>query len=327
MSLQIIATLGPASASAEGVRALLDAGATGLRVNGSHTDPEQLGRYLDLAEAGGAPLSAVVLDLQGGKTRLAHWEGEVQVTRDAPVTLTGPDGPGALRVDREELIQALRPGDALRVDDGRYAFEVLAVSSTSATLRPLQTAALRPRKGVSVPGRPLHLPPRLLGRDLALAEIALGRGVGEVALSFASEVGWLAEGRSRLPGVRLTAKLEQPQAIDAIDALSEAADSLWLCRGDLGAEAGLTALSALQRGALDAGRPLLVAGQVLHHMTYHPRPTRAEVCQVGDLLYAGALGFVLSDETATGPHGPAAVRLLHELARGAPPPRALTPER
>jgi pyruvate kinase len=115
---------------------------------------------------------------------------------------------------------------------------------------------------------------------------------------------------------KVVAKLEQPEALERIEDILSCSDAVWLCRGDLGAEVGLARLPALQRRLLDAtlGRtPVLVAGQLLHHMTVSPRPTRSEVCHVGDLVERGVHGFVLSDETATGPHGPEAVRVLREI--------------
>jgi pyruvate kinase len=116
------------------------------------------------------------------------------------------------------------------------------------------------------------------------------------------------------------AKLEQPEALERIEDIIGGSDAAWLCRGDLGAEVGLARLPVLQRGLLDAtlGRtPVLVAGQVLHHMTTSPRPTRSEVCHVGDLVERGVAGFVLSDETATGGHGPEAVRVLRQVTEEA----------
>ena len=170
-------------------------------------------------------------------------------------------------------------------------------------------------------GREVTLPPRLLDADRELVETALELGVGTLAVSYAAVPGILQATRetaslwAAAPPV-LVAKLEQPEALDRIEDILENADALWVCRGDLGAEVGLAQLPSLQRALLDAtlGRTtVLVAGQVLHHMTVSPRPTRSEVCHVGDLVERGVAGFVLSDETATGPHGPEAVRVLRQI--------------
>jgi pyruvate kinase len=156
-----------------------------------------------------------------------------------------------------------------------------------------------------------------------LVDTALELGVGTLAVSYAAVPGILQATRETAstpaagPPV-LVAKLEQPEALDRIEDILASSDALWLCRGDLGAEVGLAQLPALQRALLDAtlGRTtVLVAGQVLHHMTVSPRPTRSEVCHVGDLVERGVAGFVLSDETATGPHGPEAVRVLRQITR------------
>jgi pyruvate kinase len=170
-------------------------------------------------------------------------------------------------------------------------------------------------------GREVAPPPRFLARDRKLLEEALERRVGTVAVSYAAVPGILAAIRGAVAAAgstspTLVAKLEQPEALERIEDILARSDAVWLCRGDLGAEVGLARLPTLQRRLLDAtlGRgPVLVAGQLLHHMTVGPRPTRSEACHIGDLVERGVCGFVLSDETATGPHGPEAVRSLREI--------------
>jgi pyruvate kinase len=225
-----------------------------------------------------------------------------------------------LPVDRPEFLQALVPGDTIRIDDGRVSLEVTASTETAVKARATGAGRISNRKGLALVGREVDLPPRLLETDRLLLETALDLGLGTLAVSYAAVPGILeatreaATARGHEPDV--VAKLEQPEALERIDEILAASDAVWLCRGDLGAEVGLARLPALQRLLLDATLDrtrVLVAGQVLHHMTVSPRPTRSEVCHVGDLLERGVVGFVLSDETATGPHGPGAVRVLRGL--------------
>jgi pyruvate kinase len=330
MRIAIVVTLGPSSASPAAVAALRDAGADGVRLNGSHLDVEGLRGFVTTAAEGGFESARVTLDLQGGKTRIDGLgpPEEVAEGRDvllAPARRAGGRGHGlVLPVDRPEFVEALVPGDTVRIDDGRVALQIVEVTDAGARARALGAGRISDRKGLALVGREVALPPRLLDADRELLETALELGVGTLAVSYAAVPGILpatreaASGRAAGPPA-LVAKLEQPEALDRIEDIRENADALWLCRGDLGAEVGLAQLPVLQRRLLDAtlGRTtVLVAGQVLHHMTGSPRPTRSEVCHVGDLVERGVAGFVLSDETATAPHGPEAVRALRLIADG-----------
>jgi pyruvate kinase len=224
-------------------------------------------------------------------------------------------------VDRPEFLEALAPGDTVRIDDGRLALRITETTGGVARARALGTGRVSDRKGVALVGREVELPPRLLEADRALIQVALELEVGTLAVSYAAVPGILQATREAASGratgePALVAKLEQPEALDRVEDILTSSDAVWLCRGDLGAEVGLAKLPELQRRFLDAtlGRTtVLVAGQVLHHMTVSPRPTRSEACHVGDLVARGVAGLVLSDETATGEHGPEAVRFLRQI--------------
>ena len=331
MRIAIVVTLGPSSASPAAVAALRDAGADAVRLNGSHLDVEGLRRFVSTAVEGGFESSRITLDVQGGKTRIDGLGSPEEVPEGVEVLLTpspppGPRGPGlVLPVDRPEFLEALEPGDTVRIDDGRVALQVVGATETGARARTLGAGRISDRKGLTLVGREVGLRPRLLDADRELIEVALELGVGTLAVSYAAVPGILEATRAAAASAgaagspALVAKLEQPEALDRIEDILASSDALWLCRGDLGAEVGLAQLPALQRRLLDAtlGRTtVLVAGQVLHHMTVSPRPTRSEACHVGDLVERGVAGFVLSDETATGPHGPEAVRALRQIADG-----------
>ena len=334
-TLTVIVTLGPATASPAAVAALRDAGADLVRLNGAHLLPGQLAMLLDMAERGGFPMDRVVVDLQGGKTRLGWLPAPVPVRAGERLHLV-PEGQatasqGLITVDRPAFLRALVPGDRLRLDDGRLGFTVLAAHGTRISVEAELDGELKSRKGLACLGRELALEVHLLPSDRTLLDRAVKRGVKHLAVSYARHPDLLRlvkrYARSAAPNqpVQVYAKLEQPGAVDAWSVLAEACDGLWLCRGDLGAEVGLENLPGLQRRLLTQalpGVPLLVAGQVLHHMCVSPRPTRSEACHVDDLLQAGVAGFVLSDETALGPHGPKAVRWLQRLFAAGDPTAA-----
>ena len=325
----IIATLGPSSSRPATVAALREAGADAVRLNGSHLDAEGLRRFASAAVEGGFESARIIVDLQGGKTRIDGVDVPEDVPEGHDVLLTPSPPPRqndhalVLPVDRPEFLEALVPGDTVRIDDGRLALQITETSGAGARARTLGAGRISNRKGLALVGREVELSPRLLDADRELVRVALELGVGTLAVSYAAVPGILqATRRAAAPTAgptgppALVAKLEQPEALDRIEDIRASSDALWLCRGDLGAEVGLAKLSALQRRLLDAtlGRtPVLVAGQVLHHMTVSPRPTRSEACHVGDLVERGVAGFVLSDETAVGEHGPDAVRFLRQI--------------
>ena len=329
MGIAIVVTLGPSSASPATAAALRDAGADAVRLNGSHLDAEGLRRFTSTAVEGGFESARIILDLQGGKTRIDGLGTPEDVPEGRDVLLTpaprsGPRGHTlVLPVDRPEFLDALAPGDTVRIDDGRVALQIVETTGAGAKARVLRAGRVSDRKGLALVGREVRLPPRLLDNDRELIQAALELGIGALAVSYAAVPGILqatreaaaaSAGAAGTPA--LVAKLEQPEALDRIEDILASSDSVWLCRGDLGAEVGLALLPALQRRLLDVtlGRAtVLVAGQVLHHMTVSPRPTRSEACHVGDLVERGVAGFVLSDETATGEHGPEAVRVLRQI--------------
>lgn len=325
-SISVVATLGPASSSPAAVAALREAGADMVRLNGAHLRPGQLSTLLEVADRGGFTMDRVVVDLQGAKTRLGWLAAPVPLRMGQRLHLIPEGGTsaseGVVTVDRPAFLRALAPGDRLRVDDGRVGLKVLAVHGTRVSVEAEQDGELSSRKGLARRGEEVDLEVHLMPSDRALLERAVKRGVQNLAVSYARSPDLLRlvrrYARNAAPDqpVRVFAKLEQPSAIEAWSVLAEASDALWLCRGDLGAEVGIEHLPTLQRRLLAQalpGAPLLVAGQVLHHMCGSPRPTRSEACHVADLLEAGVAGFVLSDETAIGAHGPEAVRWLKRL--------------
>ncbi len=316
--MELIATLGPAASTAAEVRALVAAGADRVRLNASFLDGEGMRRLVSTALDAGLGAGRIVVDLQGGKTRLGTMAEPREVVRGDEVDLS---------VDRPAFLEAVRPGDELRLDDGRLSLEVLAVDGTAGRLRAraLAEGRIEGRKGLALTGRSLPPAEDLLPRDRELLGAAIDLGVRHLAVSYATAPRLLervreAAAEQGAADVTLHAKIEQPDAIEALAGLADAADTLWLCRGDLGAEVGLARLPRLQRRVLDEvplDTPLFVAGQVLHHLTVSPRPTRAEACQVAELVWRGVAGFVLSDETARGPHGPEAVAWLKRLVEAA----------
>jgi pyruvate kinase len=192
-------------------------------------------------------------------------------------------------------------GDTLSCDDDRLRFRVEAATPQALETVSLREGPLRARKGVNVLEHPVALEDLTLGDQTRLDAVADLPGVA-FAFSFMSdgaEADWV---RRRVPGAIVVGKVEREEAIRSLPALDRRVDATWICRGDLGAQLGMPAMARFVAG-LDPRsltHPVVMAGQVLEHLTAHAEPTRSEVCHLWDLVARGYAGFVLSDETAIG---------------------------
>jgi pyruvate kinase len=295
---QLVATIGPRSDLL--ARELALGGATAFRLNASHLPPPALDRALArLREA--CPSIPVVVDLQGAKMRLGSFEPRAVAAADAVHFALGDSDPTAIPLPHRELFEQARRGDRLAIDDGRLVFDVEGVQADRLSAVAARAGTLLPRKGVTVEPHPVILS-GLTAADREACRVARAFGVELFAFSFMStgaEAGWV---RAAAPGCLVIGKIERAEASEHLEAIARAVDGVWICRGDLGAELGPARLARVVAG-VEPRRlpcPVLMAGQVLEHLTHHPEPTRSEVCHLHDLLARGYAGIVLSDETAIG---------------------------
>jgi pyruvate kinase len=295
---EIVATLGPASFAM--ARELALAGATALRLNASHLSAEDLGRRARQAREG-APDLPLVVDLQGAKMRLGDIV-ERPLAVGARVRFAAEAAlPADVPLPHPELFAAAEVGVTLGCDDGRLRFAVRACGEGWLEAEALVAGVLRPRKGVNLLDHPVRLSGLTPG-DAARLEAVRGLPRLQVAWSFTldgREADWV---RARVPGTPVVAKVERLEAAHALAEIAARVDALWVCRGDLGEQLGPGALGRFV-GSLspaDLGCPVLMAGQVLEHLTAHAEPTRSEACHLYDILARGYAGIVLSDETAIG---------------------------
>ena len=323
-SARILATLGPASSTRERIRALAEAGADVFRLNfshGSHEDHAERYRLIRAVEAElGRPIG-VLMDLQGPKLRVGRFaEGKVALVPGASFRLDLDPTPGDARranLPHPEIFAALEAGTALLLDDGKLRLRVDACGADFAETTVLVGGTLSDRKGVNVPGVVLPISP-LTAKDRADLDFGLALGVDWVALSFVQRPEDLREARE-LIGDRawIMAKLEKPAAIDALDAIIALADGVMVARGDLGVELPPQQVPVLQRrivrAARAAGRPVVVATQMLESMISSPVPTRAEASDVATAIYDGADAVMLSAESASGQYPVEAVSIMHGI--------------
>jgi pyruvate kinase len=303
----LVVTLGPTSFGMG--HALIEAGATALRLNASHLAPAEIGRLA--REFSGHP---IVVDLQGAKMRLGDF-AERAVRVGDRVTFTRDADPAALPLPHPELYRAVGPGETLSIDDGRIRLRVVERGADHLVVDCLVDGMIRPRKGVNVVDHPIELDD-LCTRDLGCLEAAPGAGFAFSFVKTGAEADWV---RRRAPGCSVVGKIERREACDEVDRVARSVDALWICRGDLGAQLGHAGLARWVAGfdPRTCTVPVLMAGQVLQHLGLHGAATRSEVCHLFDLLDRGYAGIVLSDETAIGPDPigttAAAAALLREL--------------
>ncbi len=311
---KIVCTLGPATHSYEGVRALVYAGMDVARLNfshGSHTDHEQAYRWVRQASDESGRGVGVLVDLQGPKIRLgAFAAGPVVWATGETVTITTEAVRGThdrVSTTFGGLAGDVSVGDRLLVDDGRVGLKVLAVDGPDVRLLVTEGGPVSNHKGLSLPGVGVSVP-AMSDKDEADLRFGLGLRADMVALSFVRsprdidrvhEI--MDETGSRLP---VLAKIEKPQAVDALDAIVEAFDGLMVARGDLGVEMPLERVPLVQKRAIQCARelakPVIVATQMLDSMIGASRPTRAEASDVANAVLDGADALMLSGETSVG---------------------------
>lgn len=323
--LNAIVTLGPATSDAATMEALLDVAAA-FRLNASHVTGAELGEWLRriaevLAERGRD--IPVYVDLQGAKMRIGHYEArEGLPPRVRFMPGVESDAPECIPVPHAIFFEAVQPGDTITLNDARVSIRIDDVErggpSPRAWGRVVRDGPLSSHKGINRQEHPLPCP-SLNDQDREAVAVAMGWPFTRFAFSFVvdgSEAGLLRPLVGRRP---MVAKIERPEAFPHLEEIAAAFDELWLCRGDLGAQAGLARLGAMQEEFVQRcrglGRPYVLAGQVLEHMTHFPNPTRTEVVHLYQAERAGFSGFVLSDETAVGRYPLEVARLLH-LIRG-----------
>ncbi len=312
MIYEIVATLGPSSSTQDMWNRMTRAGVTAFRLNTSHFSLpelfrwlERLGSFLDSLER----KPPVVLDLQGSKWRLGDFDplllepgGNIELVHAG--TARGRD---ILPVPHPDFFQAAPlSGGEIVLGDTRAVFAVESFSPGSVKARVLQGGIVSSRKGITLPHSSFRSE-SLQEKDREILEQSRHLDFILYAVSYVKDAVEMA-GYRRVLGDRayVIAKLERESAVHDARRIALSADELWICRGDLGAETGFVRMAQAVHGFSDTLKemtvPVLLAGQVLEHMTGSTVPTRSEVCHLYDALSRGYGGVVLSDETAVGRH-------------------------
>jgi pyruvate kinase len=324
-NVKIVATLGPASDDYDTIRALFEAGADVFRLNmshGGHDDIRNRHNILrDIERDTGRPI-CILADLQGPKLRCGVFEGgEAEIVAGQAFRFDLDDAPGdATRVQlpHREIFEALKPGSALLVNDGKLRLRVEECSPEHANCTVVTGGTISNRKGVNVPDVVLPLA-ALSEKDRGDLEFVCELGVDWLALSFVQRPEDVMEARELARGrAAILSKIEKPAAVDAFDAILEASDGIMVARGDLGVECPVHSVPPIQkrltRKCRAAAKPVIVATQMLESMIDSPMPTRAEVSDVATAIYEGTDAIMLSAESAAGSYPLEAVRTMNDVA-------------
>ncbi|MFT4098843.1 MAG: pyruvate kinase [Rhodoblastus sp.] len=322
---KILATLGPASADKATIAALHDAGADLFRINMSHADHdgmrERIAMIREIERESGRPIG-ILVDLQGPKLRIGTFhEGAVLLKKGAEFWLDSDPTPGDMhrvQLPHPEILEALAPGHVVLIDDGKVRLHIVEATKKSARAIVDVAGRISNRKGVSLPNTEIPVS-AMTPKDRSDLEAGLNAGVDWVAVSFVQRPEDVAEVKKIARGRALVmAKIEKPQAISRLAEIIELSDALMVARGDLGVEMPLEKVPGLQkritRMTRRAGKPVVVATQMLESMIQSPVPTRAEVSDVATAVFEGADAVMLSAESAAGQYPVEAVSTMNRIA-------------
>jgi pyruvate kinase len=324
--VKVLATLGPASSEASVIEKLFAAGVDVFRINMSHASHELATGQLNAIRAAerkfGRPIG-ILADLQGPKLRVGEAaNGRVLLTEGKTFRFDRKSAPGTterIHLPHPQIFEAVRPGHAILLDDGKLRLEVTEASSDVIKALVLVGGPLASRKGISLPDSVLAFG-ALTEKDRADLAHALEIGADWIALSFVQRAADVAEARKLVQGrAAVMVKIEKPAALNELDQIIELADGLMVARGDLGVELPVEKVPGLQkritRRARRAGKPVVVATQMLESMIASPVPTRAEVSDVATAVFEGADAIMLSAESAVGQFPIEAVAMMDRVAR------------
>lgn len=328
--VKILATIGPASRSPEMLRRLFKAGADAFRVNmshGSHEDHAKAIHAIRALEKEFARPIAILADLQGPKLRVGQFnDGRAVIRHSGHFTLDRDETPGdenRVHLPHPELFGIMERGQRLLINDGKIRLKVKEADENRIFCTAEVGGVISDRKGVNVPDAEVPIP-ALTEKDRKDLAFAVEQGADWIALSFVQRADDLAEARKLIAShgghdVALCAKIEKPMALNRLPEIIEMADGIMVARGDLGVELEPHEVPPLQKKIVNAtrraGKPVIVATQMLESMIESPTPTRAEVSDVANAVYDGADAVMLSAESAAGDWPQESVAMMHAIAQ------------
>jgi pyruvate kinase len=326
---KIVATIGPASQDEDSILKLLKAGVNVARLNfshGKHADHALVYSRLRQAAASLGRTISILQDLQGPKIRTGEInDGGVEIEVGQTLTLTTRNILGSnqlVPIDFPQLLDSVRPGNRILLDDGNLELLVNQVHSDHVECTVVLGGLLKSHKGVNLPGAQITIP-GFTEKDAEDLDFGLKLGIDFVAVSFVRQAADIEAVRQAIvqhsPNryIPIIAKLERPEALDNLEAILQAADGVMVARGDLGVEMSPEEVPTAQKTIIEAanrwGKIVITATQMLDSMINNPRPTRAEASDVANAIFDGTDAVMLSGETASGHYPIQAVEMMSKI--------------
>jgi pyruvate kinase len=324
---KLVCTLGPASDSLEGLRALIEAGMDVARFNFSHgTHEEHASRLARLRQASEQSRKAVgaLQDLCGPKVRTGRFTRPFDLPSGAEITLFEGDSSAderSIPVQYEGLARDVRVNDRILFDDGRLVLTVQSIEGGKVVCKVLQGGGMRDHVGVYLPSKTMRIS-ALTEKDKEDLTFGLSNGVDYIAMSFVRKPEDIMQIREICTAwgapTPVVAKIETLDAVENLESIVAASDGVMVARGDLGVEFPPERVPVIQRQILGVARrvrrPVIVATEMLQSMTKSTRPTRAEASDVANAVYSGTDCLMLSGETATGDYPALACSMMSRIA-------------
>jgi pyruvate kinase len=323
-STKIVCTLGPATATADAIRGLIEAGMNVARINFSHGTHAQheatVALVRQVAQAMDRPI-AILGDLQGPRIRIGELAAPLALVDGQELVLvpeahaTGADIP----VTYDDLAGDVKPGDRVLVDDGLLELKVRDITSGKVRCVVVHGGMLTSHKGMNLPGVRVSAP-SITDKDRQDVAFAVEHALEYLALSFVRKADDVTALRALVPkDLLIIAKIEKDVALENIETIVQASDGVMVARGDLGVELPFEEIPFAQKRIIsvahDYGRPVITATQMLESMITRPRPTRAEASDVATAILDGTDAVMLSAETAVGEYPRLAVEAMTRIAR------------
>ncbi|MFC1654129.1 pyruvate kinase [Patescibacteria group bacterium] len=322
---KIVATIGPAFDSKEGIERMVDAGVDVIRFNMKHNTLDWHSERMEVVEnvcQEKHKRVAMLIDLQGPEVRIDNVPEKFKKVKPGDkVTFTCADQEGGISLDHPEIFDVVNEGGVIFADDGFLEFKVLSKGERNFETEVIEGGEIKPRKTVNFPGAHLDFP-ALIEKDIEHLSLATRHHIDFVALSFVRNTTDIDVLREELKkhdiDCQIIAKIEHPDAVEHFDEILDVADGIMVARGDLGIEYPMEEVPGLQkmmvRRCREEGKPVIIATQMLESMENNIRPTRAEVSDVANAAYDSADALMLSGETAMGKHPARVVKTMAKIA-------------
>jgi len=326
---KIVCTIGPKTNSKEMIEKLVHAGMNVIRLNTSHGNIEEHRQTIKLIKELRKELNVplpIILDLEGPKVRIEGIDKEIEVSKDDEITIYSESSKvkncKEFSITHKELIKKAEKGETILADDGNIRLEVIEKKENELKCVALNSGKINAKKGISVPGIDLDLPP-LSEKDRDYVALAVEEEVEFLAQSYIRKAADVLELKRILKelnsNIEVIAKIETPQALKNLDDIVRISDAVLVARGDLGVELPIERVAIEQKRIIQLSnlysKPVITATQMLESMIEKPTPTRAEVTDVANSILDGTDAVMLSGETAVGCYPVEAVQMIDKISR------------